>query len=50
LFDEFRKEEQVSRGYRLVFQAMDKTLTNEEVQAELDAVYAALTAAGATIR
>ena len=30
-FDEFRKEGKVSYAYHLVFQAMDKTLTDEEI-------------------
>ncbi len=50
LFDEFRKQDQVSLGYRIVFQAFDRTLTNDEVQKQLDGVYKKLVEAGAIAR
>jgi phenylalanyl-tRNA synthetase beta subunit len=31
LFDEFKKDTQISYAFRLIFQAMDRTLTDEEV-------------------
>jgi phenylalanyl-tRNA synthetase beta subunit len=37
-FDEFRKEGRVSYAYHLVFQAMDKTLTDEEINVVMQSI------------
>lgn len=42
LFDEFKKDNQTSYAYRLVFQSCDKTLTDEEVNPIMDRIYATL--------
>jgi len=42
LFDEFQKEGRVSYAFRLVFQSMEKTLTDEEVNPIMDMVYKTL--------
>lgn len=39
--DEFTKDGQTSLAFRIVFQAADRTLTDEEVNTEMDAVYKA---------
>ncbi|MFT7507083.1 MAG: phenylalanyl-tRNA synthetase beta chain [Acidimicrobiales bacterium] len=41
--DEFSKEGRTSLAFRLVFQAMDRTLTDDEVNTEMDKVYKAAT-------
>lgn len=46
LFDEFKKEGRVSYAFRLVFQSHEKTLTDEEVNMYMDAVYKAAEAQG----
>lgn len=47
-FDRFAKpgEDTISCGFRLVFQSMERTLTDGEVQKDVDTVLTALTAAG----
>jgi phenylalanyl-tRNA synthetase beta chain len=40
LFDRFQKEDKVSLAYRLIFQAFDRTLTDEDANAAMDRVYA----------
>lgn len=50
LFDRFEKEGKISYGFRIIFQANDRTLTDEEANAAMEAVYAALTAKGYEIR
>lgn len=42
LFDQFTKEGRTSYGFRLVFQSMEKTLTDEELAPIMDRVYTAL--------
>lgn len=42
LVDTFTKEGRTSFAFRLVFQSYDKTLTDEEINAIMDAVYAAV--------
>lgn len=42
LFDEFTKDGRTSYAFRLVFQSYEKTLTDEEVNAEMDRVYKAV--------
>jgi len=44
--DSFTKEGRTSLAFRLVFQATDRTLTDEEVNPVMDAVYGAATKAG----
>lgn len=44
LFDEFKKGEKTSYAFRLVFQSNEKTLTDEEANAAMDTVYAAVKA------
>lgn len=39
LFDEFKKENQISYAFRLVFQSDEKTLTDDEVMGFMQAVY-----------
>lgn len=42
LFDEFKKGNQTSLAFRLVFQSMSRTLTDKEVNAAMERVYKAL--------
>ncbi len=42
LFDEFEKDNRKSYAFRLVFQAMDRTLTDEIVNSTMDEVYKAI--------
>lgn len=46
LVDNFRKDDRVSLAFRLVFQASDRTLTDEEVNTIMTLVYAAAAHAG----
>jgi phenylalanyl-tRNA synthetase beta chain len=39
LFDEFKKEDKVSYAFRMVFQSDEKTLTDDEVNGYMQAVY-----------
>lgn len=50
LFDLFKKEGKTSMAFRMVFQAADKTLTEEEISTPLQAVYAALKEKGWEVR
>lgn len=50
LFDVFTKEGKTSYAFRLVFQAPDKTLTEEEITTPMNAIYEALKAKGWEIR
>lgn len=50
LFDVFSKEGKTSYAFRLIFQASDKTLTEEEITTPMNAVYTALKAKGWEIR
>lgn len=50
LFDTFVKGEKTSLAFRLVFQSFEKTLTDDEVNAIMTGVTAALTAKGFEIR
>lgn len=49
-FDSFEKEGRVSYAFRLVFESMERTLTDEEVNALMEQIYAALRALGYEIR
>lgn len=42
LFDQFTKEGRTSYGFRLVFQAMDRTLTDEELNPIMENIYTKL--------
>lgn len=44
LFDAYEKDEHISYAFRLVFQSYEKTLTDEEVNGYMDAVYGAVEA------
>lgn len=50
LFDEFKKEDKVSYAFRLVFQSGEKTLTDDEINAEMENVYGAVKSRGWTVR
>lgn len=39
VFDKFQKEEKTSYGFRLVFQAPDRTLTDEEINSVMNPIY-----------
>lgn len=49
-FDQFEKEERVSYAFRLVFQSMERTLTDDEVNGIVANVTAALVAKGYEVR
>ncbi|MDD3531331.1 MAG: phenylalanine--tRNA ligase subunit beta [Candidatus Pacebacteria bacterium] len=49
-FDRFEKEGRVSYAFRLVFQSMERTLTDEEVNSVMDKVYEAIKETGSEIR
>lgn len=50
MFDRFEKGDKVSFGFRLVFQAEDRTLTDEEANAQMEKVYDVLKGKGYKIR
>jgi phenylalanyl-tRNA synthetase beta subunit len=50
IFDTFQKEGKMSLAFRLIFQSFDRTLTEVEVNAIMDKVYAAFKAKGFEIR
>ncbi len=50
LFDEFKKGEQTSYAFRLVFQSFEKTLTDDEANTAMKSVYDAVAAKGWTVR
>ncbi len=50
LFDTFTKDGRTSYAFRLVFQSKEKTLTDEEVNVIMDAVYAAASGRGWEVR
>ena len=49
-FDRFEKEGRVSYAFRLVFESMERTLTDEEINGVMDTVSGALRAAGYEVR
>lgn len=51
-FDRFQKEgeNQISLGYRFVFQAFDRTLTDADIEPQMNHIYSTLTGKGFTIR
>ena len=46
LFDSFSKDGRTSYGFRLVFQSFERTLTDVEVNAQMDSVYVAVVEKG----
>ncbi|MBI4086379.1 phenylalanine--tRNA ligase subunit beta [Candidatus Kaiserbacteria bacterium] len=50
LFDEYKKDARISYAFRLVFQSMDRTLTNEEINAVMTQVTQAVTAKNWEVR
>lgn len=50
LFDQFEKGERVSLAYRLIFQSLERTLRDDEINEEMQRVSAALTTAGYEVR
>lgn len=50
LFDRFEKGEKLSLAFRLVFQSFERTLTDEEANAAMEAVYAAVKKHGWEVR
>jgi phenylalanyl-tRNA synthetase beta chain len=50
LFDEFKKGDRVSYAFRLIFQSFDKTLTDEDANARMESVYAAVRERGWEVR
>jgi phenylalanyl-tRNA synthetase beta chain len=50
LFDEFTKGEKISYAFRLIFQSFERTLTEVEVNAIMEKIYASLKAKGFEIR
>lgn len=50
LFDRFEKEGRTSYAFRLVFESMDKTLTDEEINMVMEKIYGEAIRAGYTIR
>lgn len=50
LFDRFTKDGRTSYAYRMVFQAFDRTLTDEEVNPIMDSIYAECSKNGWEIR
>lgn len=49
-FDQFEKEGRVSYAFRLIFESMERTLTDDEVNTIMDTISAALRAAGFEVR
>ncbi|OGG66304.1 hypothetical protein A3D71_03945 [Candidatus Kaiserbacteria bacterium RIFCSPHIGHO2_02_FULL_55_20] len=49
-FDEFKKGDKTSLAFRLVFQSFEKTLTDAEVNAVMEKVYAAVKGKGWEVR
>lgn len=50
LFDEFSKDGKTSYGYRLVFQAKDRTLTDDEANSAMEKIYEKVKAKGWEVR
>ena len=49
-FDRFEKEGRVSLAFRLVFESMDRTLTDDEVNGVIERVSEALAKVGYEVR
>ncbi len=50
LFDTFKKDDKVSYAFRLIFQSMERTLTDQEIGKVVDKVYADLKSNGWEVR
>lgn len=50
LFDEFTKDDKKSLGFRMVFQAQDRTLTDDEINMIMDKVYSTVREKGWEVR
>ncbi|MBI4093776.1 phenylalanine--tRNA ligase subunit beta [Candidatus Kaiserbacteria bacterium] len=50
LFDQYKKGERISYAFRLVLQSFEKTLTDEEANAVMERIYAALKVRGWEVR
>lgn len=50
LFDVFKKEEKVSYAFRLIFQSIERTLTDEEVNDCMDSMYREMKSQGWEVR
>jgi phenylalanyl-tRNA synthetase beta chain len=50
LFDTFKKDGRVSYAFRMIFQSMEKTLTDEEINNVMEAVYSGLQKEGWEVR
>jgi phenylalanyl-tRNA synthetase beta chain len=50
LFDTFSKEGRTSYAFRLVFQSMDRTLTDEEINQQMESVYELASSKGWEVR
>lgn len=50
LFDTFKKDGRVSHAYRMVFQSMDRTLTDDEVKKVMDSIYSVMAAKSWEVR
>ncbi len=50
LFDTFKKDGKISYAYRMIFQSMDKTLTDDEVNAIMEKIYAEIKDKGWEVR
>jgi phenylalanyl-tRNA synthetase beta subunit len=50
LFDTFKKDGKISYAFRLIFQSMNRTLTDLEANAVMDKIYAKMTERGWQVR
>ena len=50
LFDTFKKENRVSYAFRLIFQSMERTLTDEEINKVVNTIYSSLKENGWEVR
>ena len=50
LFDQFKKDGRASYAFRLVLQSFEKTLTDEEANAVMEHIYAAVKMSGWEVR
>jgi len=49
-FDRFEKDGRVSFAFRIIFQAFDQTLTDDDVHPRMESLYAALKSHGYEVR
>lgn len=50
LFDEFKKDGRTSYAFRMVFQSMDRTLADTELEPVMNAIYTRLRGEGFEVR